>query len=257
MTWRVFLLGILFVASSIVPAPGAESTAERNQAYIRRLTIEPVEDRRVLISKIRREATPGAKHPPTETSDRTDLLPVLDAALANDDDGVRTEAICALCYMKNRETFPILEKASESPFPSVRYYACMGVQWLAEEPALRVRAITVLQKALDRPGESFSIRLHASASLDELGVKQEATIFIEALRNPRANEAMAAGVLARMRRKDTIELMIGRLKTAVPSGDHWLSEALKSLTGEDFGTNAETWQRWLEANRPALPEQIK
>ena len=254
---HALILGIFALGSFADLATAAVATPERIQTYIRRLTTEPAEERYKLIREIRQEAAPGAKHPPVKSSDRTDLLPVLEAALENDDDRVRTEAICGLCYMKCRDTLPILEWSLESAYPTVRYYACMGLLWLADEPDLRERVSAGLEKAQTRPGEAFGVRLHASASLDELGVKQEDTIFIEALRNPRANAAQAATVLARMRRKDTIELMVVRLKTAVPSTDHWLSLALRDLTGEDFGTNAETWQRWLDVNRAALPEQIK
>lgn len=255
--WRALLLGCFIVATLPFAAAADDSTSERNRSYVRRLFTEPPEARRELMREIGQEATPDRKHPPLVSSDRTDLLPVLAAALENDDDPVRTSAILTLSYMKCREALPILERSLESAHPTVRYYACMGLHWLGEEPDLRERAIAGLKSAQSRRGEAFDIRLHASASLDDLGVSQDSAIFVEALRDPRANAAQAARVLARMRRKETLELMIVRLKTATPSTDHWLHMALKDLTGVDFGTDAETWQRWLEINRLALPEQIK
>jgi hypothetical protein len=88
-------------------------------------------------------------------------------------------------------------------------------------------------------------------------VPQDAAIFLQALRDEHANEALAAGALASMGRKDAIELMIRRLRTAVPSSDHWLGEALAKLTGAAFGKSADAWQKWLDANRSELPEQAK
>lgn len=255
--WRALLFGFFIVGTLSTAAVADDSTAERNKSYVRRLVTEPPEARRSLMREIGQQATPERKHPPLVSSDRTDLLPVLAAALENDDEQVRESAILTLSYMKCRDALPILDRSLESRYPTVRYYACMGLHWLGEEPDLRERVIAGLQSAQARRGEAFDIRLQASASLDDLGVKQDSAIFVEALRDPRANAAQAAKVLARMRRKETLELMITRLKTATPSTDHWLHMALKDLTGVDFGTDADTWQRWLEINRLALPEQIK
>ena len=52
-------------------------------------------------------------------------------------------------------------------------------------------------------------------------------------------------------------LMIARLRTAVPSSDEYLAEALEKLTGEKLGKDADAWQKWLDENRPKLPEQLR
>jgi HEAT repeat protein len=238
-------------------ARAGEASKEQVEAWIHQLQTDPIKERHRLMAFLRAEAAPHATHPPTRSSDRTDLLPVLTAALENDDDRVRTEAICALCYMKCKATFPILEKAFESRHTIVRYYATMGVEWLGDFDDLRPRAVSLFEMVRDREGEDINVRLAATTSLANLGVPQEAKIFIEALRDPRANEALAAGMLNKMGRTDTIELMIARLRTAVPSADHWLTEALAGLTGQNLGTNAKAWQDWLDAHRAEFPEQLK
>jgi HEAT repeat protein len=229
----------------------------RNRALIGRLARWPKARRENLARAIREAATAGCGgHPPTASSHRPDLLPVLDAALTNDEQEVRTQAICSLAYMKHKDAFPLLVKAFASEDRTVRYYACMGVEWLADFPALRAPAIRALEAARDRKDEaSFNVRLHAASALASLRVPQGPTIFIEALRNPKANEALAAHALADMGRKEAIELMVKRLETAVPSGDWHLSQCLKQLTGADLGKDAASWRAWLEANRSQLPEQ--
>jgi hypothetical protein len=124
----------------------------------------------------------------------------------------------------------------------------LGVDWLADVPDLRARAIAGLETARDRQGEAFDVRLHATSALARTGVPQEAKIFLEAIRDPNANAALAATELTRMGRKDAIELMIVRLRTAVPLADHWLGEALKTLTRQELGTDAEAWQEWVDAH---------
>jgi len=254
---HLLLFGLLVLGAFLGKATAGDAGEKQIQEWIHRLETDPLEARHKLMAEIRREATPYSGHPPAQSSPRTDLLPVLEAALGNDDDRVQTEAICTLCYMKCRDALPILEKAFESKHPTVRYYACMGVEWLADEADLRLRVVMALEKARYRQDEVFSVRLHAAAALANLGEEQEPKIFLDALRNPRANEALAASVLARMGRKDAIELMIVRLRTAVPSGDHWLGEALKKLTGQELGTDANAWQEWVDAHRSELPEQLK
>lgn len=250
-------LGLLVFGAFLATATADDAAATRVQQWIHRLETDPVEARHRLMEEIRAEAAPHAQHPPTQSSTRTDLFPVLVAALGNDDKDVRSEAICTLCYMKCPEAFPILEQAFESRHSIVRYYACMGVEWLADFGDLRLRAVAALEKARDRQGEVFDVRLHAASGLAHLGLPQEAKIFLDAFREPYANDALAADWLARMGRKDTIELIIVRLRKAGPLGDYWLTEALKELTGKDFGADATVWQEWVDAHRSELPEQLK
>jgi hypothetical protein len=227
MPLRPVLLVALLCIASLGSTIAAEAGKEQIEQWIHQLQTAPVQERSALIAHLRQEAAPHATHPPTRSSDRTDLLPVLQAALDNGDDHVRTEAICALCYMKCKAAFPILEKAFDSPYANVRYYACMGVTWLADFPELRPRALADLHMMRDREGEAAAIRLHATGALAELGLPQDANPFIDALRDPNANAALAADELSKVGRTDTIELMIIRLRTAVPSADHWLAEVLE------------------------------
>lgn len=210
------------------------------------------------MEEIKAEAAPGATHPPKRASDRTDLLPVLDAALANDDAEVRLRAIHSLAYMKCRDALPLLLKSLASEDAQVRYYGVMGLEWLADAPDLRPKIVEALIGARDRKEEDhFDVRLHAAAALVKLGEPQDPGIFIEALKNEHANEALAAGALATLGCKEAIELIVKRLATAVPSSDHWCAVALEKLTGEKFDKDAAKWGAWLEANRAKLPEQAK
>jgi HEAT repeat protein len=250
------LLALVLLEAAALAGDAAE---KRVQEWIRRLKTDPVERRRKLIEEIREEAESGTGgHPPSASSNRTDLLPVLESALANDDEEVRSEAICALSYMKCHDAFPVLQRALASPHATVRYYACMGIEWLGDFADIRSSAIAALEKARDRKEEDdFDVKLHAASALRSLGVAQPPDIFIEALRKPKANEALAAEALADMGKKETIGLMIARLRTAVPSSDEYLAEALEKLTGEKLGKDADAWQKWLDENRPKLPEQLR
>lgn len=258
----LFTLASLVTLSLTAPAPAlADGAAERRvQAWIQRLKTDPVARRRLLLREIRDEACGDAGHPPVRVSDRTDVLPVLAVALDDADEAVREQAIATLCYMKNKEALPLLTRALTSEDAGVRYFACMGLGWLGDDPDARERAVAALRAARDRADEPwFNVRLHAAAALLDLGASREedVALFLTGLRDPAANPALAAAALAQLGHKESVQLMITRLRTAVPSLDHHLSLALKVLTGQDHGKNAEAWQRWLDANRASLPEQVQ
>jgi hypothetical protein len=244
------------------PSPAKPALDDHARELIEALEKGSVEDRRALAQKIREEADDGCGgDPPTSSSKRTDLLPVLEATLSNTDSdrelSVRVTGVLALCYMKCHDAFPILVKALENDNATARYYACMGIEWLADFPDLRAPAIAALEKARDRKAETdLNVKLHAASALREI-TKPDAAIFLQALKDEHANEALAANALADMGRKDSVELMIRRLKTADYADSHYLVEALKKLTGQDFGADAAKWQDWLDANRSSLPEQAR
>jgi HEAT repeat protein len=256
---RRLTLALLVLGALEAVAAGGEAREKRIQEWLARLRTDPVVRRRRLIEEIRAEGTIGlGGHPPKGSSKRTDLLPVLEAALANEDEQVRSEAVLTLAYMKCPDALPVLERALASPHRTVRYYACMGVEWLADFAALRSSCVAALEKARDRKEEDDrNVELHAAAALHGLGVKQEPALFLEALRDPKANEALAAGILADLGRKEAVELIVTRLRTAVPDGDHYLAEALAKLTGASCGKDADAWQKWLDAHRSELPEQAR
>ena len=130
---RLLLRGVITLGVFQGTAATGSALEKQVEEWIHRLKTDPIEARQKLIGEIRREAAPGSGHPPKVSSNRTDLFPVLEAALGNDDRHVRTEAICALSYMKCPAAFPILEQALQSDYWEVRYYACMGIGWLADE----------------------------------------------------------------------------------------------------------------------------
>jgi len=252
----LLLIGLLSCRIFLNPAIAEEASAEQVKEWIHDLKTEPADSRYRLISQICKMAAPHAAHPPTESSNRVDLLPVLEAAIDGDDPKVSYQAICTLCYMNCKDAFPILERELRSERQVQRQMACMGIEWLAAMPEVRARAIADLEAARDRAGEGLGVRLAATSALLGAGVPQEPKVFLEALRDPRGNEAQAAKHLADMGRKDTIELMIVRLRTAVPSSDYWLAKSLNQLTGADLGKDAKEWQEWLDAHRAELPEQL-
>src|SRR5581483_3680027 len=217
---RRLTLALLVLGALEAAAAAGEAREKRVQEWLARLRSDPVLRRRRLIEEIRAEGTIGTGgHPPKGSSKRTDLLPVLEAALADPDKEVRSEAVLTLAYMKCPDALPVLERALASPHTTVRYYACMGVEWLADFATLRSSCVTALETARDREKDA-GVKLHAAAALHKLHVPQEPALFLDALKDEKANEALAAGVLADMGRKDAIALMIARLRGAVPDADH-------------------------------------
>lgn len=209
-----------------------------------------------LIVAIREAASQGNGHPPKRASTRTDLLPVLAAALEHPDDQVRLQGVLALAYMGSPEAFPLLKRALRDKDPTVSYYAMMGLGWLKEEARLEQEVVAIHRAALKDQSRPFDTRLSAAENLVEWGLLNDPAIFVEALRSPEGNAAMAASALANLKRRDAIELLILRLRTARPSTDYHISVALAKLTGKSFGTDHLRWKSWLEANRATLPEQI-
>ena len=212
-----------------------------------------------LIKKVREDATRNNQgHPPSGSSNRTDLLPLLAVALNDETEEVSVQAVLTLAYMINEKTLSLLENSLKNHYGDVRYYACVGLAWLGRSERLRPGIIRKLQEARDSMSEdSFDVKLHAASSLLDLDAPQDPGIFIEAMRKEGANHAIAAGALAKLKRKDAIELIVKALEKAEDSEDHWCGKALEGLTGEAFGKDYGKWKDWLEKNRKLLPDQLK
>jgi hypothetical protein len=258
---RTLLLTLaLFVTLAPAPAFADGAVERRIQGWLERLETDPPSRRLRLLREIREEVCgSGAGHPPKRVSERTEVLPVIAVALRDEDKEVRTQAVLTLCYMKNKATLPLLTSALTNEEGIVRYYACMGLEWIGDDPDVREPAIAALRAARDRADEpKLNVRVHAAAALVTLGASREedVALFLQALRDPEANGSIAAHALAQLGRKEAVQLMIARVRTAFYDRYH-ASVALKALTGEDHGEDAEAWQRWLDANRASLPEQAQ
>lgn len=287
------ILALLGLALFQVAAAFAGDAADkRNAEWIRSLESDPVASRRRLIHEIRAEAEANSGesggelgNEPGGTTNRPDLIPVLEVGLSDEDEQVRSDSIGALKYMRHPKAYPVLLRALESPHGTVRFFAVDAISWLGDlgpvgsrapstrgRPAgiapvaspeelaeLRTKVIATLVKVRDKPdpGEP-DIPLCAAAELVRLGAPTDPALFVQTLREKSALSICAALALVELGRKDTIELMISALRTAQPSRDHWITQGLKKLTGEKgIGIDADAWQKWLDAHRGELPEQVK
>jgi HEAT repeat protein len=250
-------LGVLEAA-----ALGGDAADRRVKDWIERLRSEPVAARRFLVHAIRDEANVYDGEPP-RTTERPDLIPVLEVALGDEDEQVRSDAIGALKYMRHPLSFPVLVQALESKHGTVRYFACEGIGWLGDVGGLRSSVVAVLEKVRDRKDADESVPLVAARELVRLKAPTDPGIFYEALRDEAPCASLAANALVELGRKDAVEIMIKALRSARPSNDHWIGLALQKLTGQAIGNDrpksadAEQWKSWLDANRSKLPEQTR
>lgn len=214
------------------------------------------EERRQLICQIRNEAERNCGgHPPKRSSQRLDLIPVFVAGLNNGDSEVRSQAICALAYMNCPDTLPHLLEALKNEVWTVRHFAIMGLNWLGKFPDLKGNVVRALVGVRDAGEEGLDLRSSAAASLVELGEQDDPKLFLEALRIDEVNHAIAAGALAKLGRRESIELLIEVVGRVERPYRYHCSKALEKLTGETLGESHSKWQAWLKKHRHELPKQ--
>jgi tetratricopeptide (TPR) repeat protein len=230
-------------------------TTSTMQRWKQHLNDAPKEDRRRLVTEIREAACRlSGGHPPSGESDRPDLVPILVAALQNNDPEVRSQAACALAYMNHSEAFAPLLEALWHADPTVRYCSVMGIEWIGRRANFQERAIAALRKKFDLPDDDFRVTLHVASSLVALKALEDPSIFLRALREDNANDALAAQALAALDRRDAIELMIERMRGS--DLNHHLRLALQKLTGHDAGMEYADWRDWFKHNRGHFPSQL-
>jgi len=216
---------------------------------------DPRDLRRDWIAKLRKEATADCGgHPPTRRGTRTDLIPEFVAALNDPDPEVRVQAVCALAYLNAPETLKPLVTALDHADEPVRAYAVMGLSWLGRARESRAPAVAALRRVADDGDPSVSIPLAAAASLVDLEEPQDPAIFFEGLRRRKGGDPpLAAEALARLMRRDAVELMIACMETS--EHRHLLGRSLETLTGAKHGESVARWKSWFESNRQTLPAQ--
>lgn len=237
-------------APSDDPQPASPPIA----AWIEHLATAPTEARVRLMTDLSHASWPGPGNPPLGESRRPDLVPVFVAALGNDEPEVRRLGAWALCYLNRTEAFHPLLAALDSPHRTVRDTAIYGLEWLGRRSEHREPAIAALRRVLANPTEAFRVQLCAAASLVELDALDDPTPFVRALRGAADHDTRAAQALAKLGRRDAVELLIERMRYS-EEGYH-LDEALKALTGYDGDERYSTWRAWLDAHRDALPPQV-
>jgi HEAT repeat protein len=266
---RVATIASLLALALLENAALAGDPAEKRvQEWIRHLKSDPVASRRKLIHDIREEANQGDRddgEEPPNTTDRPDLIPVLEVALSDEDEQVRSDAIGALKYMRHPKAYPVLERALKSEHSTVKFFAIQSIGWLGDLGIadLRSNVVASLAKVRAEKEEHPYYSLLAGSELVRLGVETDLQIFYDALRRKTVLPTCAVDSLAKLGRKDALELMIAAMREARPSHDYWIGKNLQKLTGQTIGgdnpksDDADEWQKWLDANRAKLPEQVR
>jgi hypothetical protein len=220
-----------------------------------------LEMRLIRIGRLSEMAAVGLvmDEPRRKKSLRPDLLPVLGAALHDEDGKIRRHAIATIVDMNRDEAFPlVLAAARQDDDDDVRRIACQGLGWFARLPAFREESLRILTKMVDDPDvDDFSVRVEAANALFDLGVLPHANVHVEALRQDRGYGDVARKVAIHFRRKDVILLLIRRMSVGAPERSAAVGADLERLTGERFGNDPVKWYRWFEKNRDSLPPQIE
>lgn len=188
---------------------------------------------------------------------RSDLVPVLAAALKDVDGKIRRHAIATLADLHREDAYStVLAAARQEVDDDVRRIACAGLEWFGRRPAFREEVLRVLTKIMEDPdNDDFSVRLQAADSLFHLSALPHAEVHVEELRKSGGMSGRARKVALQFGRKDVILLLIRRLAIVPPDRSAPVAEDLRRLTGEKLGDDPVAWYRWFERNRSALPEQ--
>ena len=220
-----------------------------------------VEQRRRRVTLLCTEVIGGSDSAkPGASTRRPDLLPVLAAALGDEDGRVRGVAAAALAQAAHESGVPFLLEALKHPDLEVRRWAGRGLADFADHPRLGTQVIAELRRVSSPGGDpDFDVRYIAASALFEHGQPVDSSIFVEALRGDHDHSPFIARTIAALGRKDAIYLLIRRMALLSPGNPDAAParEALETLTGERLGDDPVRWYRWLEKNRSRFPPQVE
>lgn len=122
------------------------------------------------------------------------------------------------------------------------------------------QAATVLMKELDRAKESYNKQLIVDG-LAKLGALKESEpwMLTEGLMDDDWNlRSAVVRALATLRSRNAIPVLIDRLEPENGRVRTDIAEALRSLTGRNFRSNAEQWRKWWEDSKDGfeVPKEL-
>ena len=195
---------------------------------------------------------------------------------------LRADAAKALGYGHDPRVAPALLPLLQEPQPEVRHAAAQALAALGDQRAIaplcdwlhemssipdRMDAVKALEQLntpqvfdiliaalrdpacsypgyLDKPG---SVREQAALSLGALGDKRAVPALIEALDyGYLPGRRRAAEALGMLKDRRAIEPLIAALRHFAGDAAHAPADALKAITGQDFGLDAGRWQAWWD-----------
>jgi HEAT repeat protein len=176
-------------------------------------------------------------------------VPPLLQALRDPQPAPRAAAIEALGRLGTAEAVDALLKAASGADADAAL-AALGA--LADSPAKDPR-IGEAAAALLEKGRTLPLRIQAAKALgarkDAAGLKALVAALDHA--DWRLRSA-AVGALARIRHRDAIEPLIGRIPKEKGRFLWEVGQALYRITGLDYGTDAEIWRDWWGKNKDAF-----
>jgi HEAT repeat protein len=174
------------------------------------------------------------------------LIPGLKAALERGDAPSRQVAAFMLGKLKAESAVPALGRATEDTEWTVAWFALQALAEIGTEDCVEYLT-AVLDKSLSAPGVA---QLHAAAvqGLGTMGGDSARAKLREVLarrHEPNEVRSAAAQFLGKLQDRDAVPVLIETM-----SKFYYLrtscAEALREITGYDFGTRPELWKNWWD-----------
>jgi len=217
-----------------------------------------VDIRRSRISHLVADAGVSASPAPLRgPSSRPDLIPVLAAALQDEDGQVRILAAHGLAEMRLEQALPPMIRTLRNSDDYMGGELCRGIRELAASPGLRAEAVAALAEVFQQPSSSFDLRLCCAVALMDLGELRNSDFFVQSLARYHYKSDLMIRAIVHYDRKDAIRMIIRTMAGTPPPYMGGLADALEKLTGEKFGPDPTAWYRWFEANKDRFPPQVE
>jgi len=144
------------------------------------------------------------------------------------------------------------QRAVEPLIHALRNDAAADVRGRAAQALGEPRDQWAVEPLLDalRNDAAAGGRMFAAEALGRLGDQRAVEPLLHALRNDADVRGTAARALGELGDQRAVEPLIDALRT---STSEWarepIADALKAITGRDFGTDAEAWQKWRQEEK--------
>lgn len=175
------------------------------------------------------------------------LIPGLAATLERGDTASKEAAAFMLGKIDSESVVPLLGRASEDQDWSVAWYAAQALAEIGNEDCVRY-LIALLDRHIADEG---TVQLHSAAvsGLGTIGgdaVRDKLRDVLARQYEPNEVRSTAAYYLGELQDRDAVPVLIEAMRKFYylrPSA----AEALRKITGHDFGTRPELWKKWWDS----------